>query len=271
MPLVLTAGQALTLQVAVSIMGSLSIVACLGVLLLPLIATGPTGQLHFWLVFILAAINLVEAVTYAIGRGAIDITDGDVASGDCKAQGAIMQFASIAGFLWILVFCILLVRSLRTGYDSLSAPVSAANLLPPLITVFSIAGLSVAVLGAQDVFGPATLWCWVTDEGLGVALYYVPLLVIWVCAVLSLATVQRAIRSRSEAVQRELRHRHGSMLSTTNPETMVNHSVQATEAAINVTRQTRRQLCGFIVVFIVFSAFGLFNRFLCFVAGADLD
>ena len=248
-----------------SVVSSLSIVACLCVLLLPLVAKGPTGQSHFWLVFILAAINLVEAVTYAIGRAAID---GDVASGGCKAQGAVMQFASIAGFLWILVFCILLVRSLRTGYDSLSAPVSAATLLPPLIAVSSIAGLSVALLGAQDAFGPATLWCWVTDEGLGVALYYVPLLIIWVCAVLSLATVQRAIRSRSEAVQRELRHRRGSMLTTTNPDaTGVQHSVRATEEAINVTRQARRQLCGFIVVFIIFSAIGLFNRFLCFTAG----
>eukprot|EP00966_Prymnesium_polylepis_P030039 698404-Prymnesium_polylepis.2 len=154
-----TPPQALILQLAVSASASLSIIACLCVLLLPLIAQGPVEQLHFWHVFILAAINLLEAATYVIGRAAFDDSDAVAhsnttsvtTSGACKAQGALMQFSSIAGFLWILFFCLLLVRStLRAGQNSLSAPVTTARLLPPLLAVGSLAALSCVILGALD-------------------------------------------------------------------------------------------------------------------------
>eukprot|EP00966_Prymnesium_polylepis_P030038 698404-Prymnesium_polylepis.1 len=131
---------------------------------------------------------------------------------------------------------------------------------------------------SNDRFGPATLWCWVSNDGLGLALYYVPLLVIWIFAIVSLTTVQRAVKRRSEAVLREYRHRHTSMASDApassthaHPEGSSAMVLQQVGRATMVAQQVRRQLCGFVVVFVVFSTFGLFNRTFCFAAAGACD
>ena len=102
--------ESVSVQVAASTTGSLSAIATCAMLLMPAVATGPEGSLHFWIVWLLAFFNLVEAVMFAVGRAAIH-DNSDTVSGACKVQGGIMQFCSIASFLWILFFCVLLVQS----------------------------------------------------------------------------------------------------------------------------------------------------------------
>ena len=97
------------IQAGATITGGLSLLASGCMLLLPLFAIGPRS-LQYAMVRTLAAFNLVEAATFAVGRAFIPKPGAAVSAG-CRAQGAIMQLSSGASFVWILFFCLVLVRS----------------------------------------------------------------------------------------------------------------------------------------------------------------
>lgn len=105
----LSDGASAAIQAGATITGGLSLLASGCMLLLPLFAIGPRS-LQYAMVRTLAAFNLVEAATFAVGRAFIPEPGAAVSAG-CRAQGAIMQLSSGASFVWILFFCLVLVRS----------------------------------------------------------------------------------------------------------------------------------------------------------------
>ena len=105
----LSDGDSAWIQAGATITGGLSLLASGFMLLLPLFAIGPRS-LQYAMVRTLAAFNLVEAATFAVGRAFIPEPGAAVSAG-CRAQGAIMQLSSGASFVWILFFCLVLVRS----------------------------------------------------------------------------------------------------------------------------------------------------------------
>jgi len=186
-----------------------------------------------------------------IGRLAMD--EGDAISNICIVQGAALQFCSLAGFLWILVLVNLLSCSVKGDYD-LNVPVSTARLLPRVLSVVLLASASCIVVFACDGFGPAMLWCWVSHPGLGLAVYYGPIMVIWILAIARLLATWRIIRHRPKDTQ----NRHAD--HTDSEQVKYDCPVSTMES------QTRRQLSGMTLVFVTFSLFGLVNRSVCFIA-----
>ena len=199
---------AAAIQAGATITGSLSLAASSCMLLLPIFAKGPR-TLQYAMVRTLAAFNLVEAATFAVGRGLVS-QPGEAVSVGCKAQGAIMQFSSAASFVWILFFCLVLVRSAGGSYDLLGEAASARTLVLPLLLTLGLAAAPCVVIAAADNYGDAALWCWVSEPGWAVGMYYAPLLAIWAVAIGSLAYVGIAVRRRVAVVLLDERARKWS-------------------------------------------------------------
>ena len=270
------------IQVAVTLTGTISAIATAGVLSLPLIAEeGPATTMQHAMVAILAAFNCIEAIFFAIGRGPVP-AEGETPSAGCVAQGAIMQFSSAASFLWILYFVYTLVKSVSgSGKDLLRSPARKCTLLPPLAATCLLALASCVWLGAEQVYGDATLWCWVSEPAWGIYLYYIPLVIIWACALVGLAYVGTVVRRRIRLVQREVSQRtratkrgmagHASstrLWGLVRAQSKNIESVQRMEEALEKERvklssikmQAACQLSAYLFVFILFSTFGLANR-----------
>ena len=277
------------IQVAVSVTGTISAIAATGVLSLPLIAEeGPATTMQHAMVAVLATFNLLEAILFAIGRGPVPAA-GDAPSAACVAQGSLMQFFSSTSFLWILYFVYALVRSVSgSGKDLLRSPAKKQAILPPLVATCLLALASCVWLGAEQVYGDATLWCWVSEPAWGIYLYYIPLVIIWACALVGLAYVGTVVRRRIKLVQREVSQRNratkqnmvaGSIASShgssarlwgmvrSQTKTSI-ESAQRMEAALEKERvklssikmQAACQLSAYLFVFVLFSTFGLANR-----------
>ena len=255
---------AASIQVGATVTGMLSVLSALGMILLPLIADGPKHSTQYALVFFLALFNLVEAITFAIGRRLLGT------SGPCVAQASIMQFASACSFLWILYFCIALVRSIASGsFNKMAEPASMRTLAPPLVATVVVALLSCAILSVVEVYGDSSLWCWVIDADWALYMYYIPLMVIWLLSILSLAYAARAVSVRVSLFKRELKNRaasanraslkHGQPSQQSESESG-RRSVQKIAESERLRNEAQLQLMGYVFVFIVFSTFGLANR-----------
>ena len=170
-----------SIQSAVSTAASLSILTSSFILILPLVASGPSHTFQYVIIAVLSGFNLIESITYAIGPAlGHDATENP--SAGCVVQGVAMQFASMASFSWILLFCYSLFASTRPGTrDLLSRRATLKNVLPALCLVILVALITCFCLGSH--YGDAKLWCWVKDPGMGLAFYYAPLTLIWVCAI----------------------------------------------------------------------------------------
>lgn len=134
------------------------------------------------LVVLLATSDLLAAtadvMNFGVQRNAIG----------CQVQGYLMQFADVSSFLWVMCISI-------HAYLAICWGVSLSR-LKRLFPVYCIAvyGFPAATVGALalvrgigHVSDGAYSWCWVTDKTAWArfALFYVPLLAMWVlCGVL---------------------------------------------------------------------------------------
>ena len=236
----ISADVADAIQAGASTTGSLSVLASLAVLALPLVADGPAGSLEFVLVAILMIFDACNSLMYCFGRAFVSPDDADdEPTGACVFQGVVMQFCSMAGFLWICNFCIYLIRSVRSGgRDLLSEPATKAMLLPPLAVVLCLSLVSCAVLGGAGVFGNSTLWCWVYEADWGVWLYYFPLIIIWAFAIVSLGYVAWSVRSRVRIVLGERAASHKAPVRHPTTPTLPSHSRHPTHPAHEPPRRS---------------------------------
>ena len=269
--------QHTSMQVAATLTGSLSLCASLGILLLPLVATGPAESFQYALVAVLSFFNAFESLCYVIGPAlTVGIDHPHNTTAPCVAQGVVMQFSSMAAFCWILFFCVTLFQTTRSGggADLLARRATAKNVAPKLGAV--VAAATITCLGLTGTYGDAVLWCWVHNPTLGLLWYYLPLCVIWLLAIASVGYSCYMVGERAKVVRREIDQRHQSVAATTAGQRMRSIHSFAPDVSTTTTRsnsatplrqsvselqkRATRQLSAYLVVFIFFSTFGLANR-----------
>jgi hypothetical protein len=202
------AGKTAAIQAATTASATLSLLATATILLLPLLARGPTNTMQYVIVAVLAAFNFVEAATFVIGPALVP-SEGAQPSGACVLQGVVMQFASMGSFSWVLVFCHALYSTARGGTgDLLGAMPTWRRVLPSLLAACFASLVSCCALIGE--YGGATLWCWVDSEKAGLFFYYLPLVVIWLLALACVLFACAMVRSRVNVAKREVQHRAAS-------------------------------------------------------------
>jgi len=258
------------LQAVVSTVSTISFLAAISILLLPLVASGPVHSFQYVIIAVLASFNSLESLFYLPGPALVPFQDADAPSGGCVFQGVMLQFASMAAFVWILVFCGLVFTTARAGSSNvlMTQPTARMVALPLLVAV----GFSVVTCCAlSGHYGGATLWCWVTDPTMGLYLYYLPLSCIWLLSIASVGYAMRMVGLRVHAVRREVQQRFRSLVlvhraaeAAERPEgSIAENEREAREQAstlLAVQRSAVTQLSAYLVVFIFFSTFGLANR-----------
>ena len=252
------------IQACTSLTGTLSLLASLSILLLPLVAQGPSQTFQYLIIAVLACFNVVESLMYVIGPAlTVDIDGPAATTGSCALQGVILQFSSMAAFGWILVFCYSLFQTTRGGSDVLGRPASVKKVAPQLAAVIVFSLLSCA--GLSGSYGDATLWCWTHDSALGLLWYYCPLMIIWALSVACVTYACYKVRQRADVVNAEIKQRHDSSAAAPEAFTAVGRSstrgsTQSYRVVDDLQRRAVRQLSAYLVVFVSFSTFGLANR-----------
>lgn len=216
------------------------------------------------LLCVLSVLELCMACFLVFGRsfiGGADVQRGGRPNGllrtACRTQAFGIQFFAVAIFLWIAIMSLALLDSLKPGHAALSDAPSLGYTLRRLLPVLFLSGVLAILASGLDLYGDATLFCWVdgSKASLELAFLYAPLIASWLVCAASVVCTHRAMRQRLRDAQHRPRvlaeHSAASLISSSPADAVLGRTVR---------------LLG---VFLVCNLMGLVNRATNFVLEAN--
>jgi Slime mold cyclic AMP receptor len=173
----LSSNEEFTLRVIVSVSGTLSILACLGIIS-SYIYFREYYVFHLRLILLMSCIDLFVAIMMVVGVNTrpsfIGTSTRDV---QCEVEAGLLQFGCLAGLLWTACLAHTFLKVLGDKDDAVHRFEAAYHVI-----TWGFCTTSVLVLALANAFGDAGLWCWIQGRGdnelFRFAFFYVPGLVV---------------------------------------------------------------------------------------------
>eukprot|EP00301_Raphidiophrys_heterophryoidea_P020574 c5225_g1_i2.p1 GENE.c5225_g1_i2~~c5225_g1_i2.p1 ORF type:complete len:552 (+),score=75.50 c5225_g1_i2:39-1658(+) len=203
---------------------------------------------HDSMIFVLACINIPQAISYAPGPFFDQILSSETVHWSCKIQGFACELFGLMSVAWTCCLA-----------HSLFAWIVLKKSIPALRSyrwwyfIFSVAFPVIisAIIFSHDAYGPAGVWCWITDKKLHFPFFWGELALGWIFNVIVFFSVFKETTKRTSKNARNLKLPANHVLFDRNKRTIF------------------RKLSLYLLVFILEWLFGLINRFVSVVHGTS--